>query len=124
MYIILTQDISSNRIKDMLGILTNMTKSESPLVKNSVANNLKFLLRNIPSLQNDGLDILRVLAKDPIDTIRISSVESIMFQVYDTKFFISTVWQVLKPLFEDSCWRVKYACILQIKDVRLSKSDM
>ena len=94
-----------------------MSKSDSPLVKNSVASNLKHLLKNIPSLQNDGLEILKVLAKESIDSIRIGAVESIMFQVYDTKFFIATVWPILKPLFEDSCWRVKFACITQIKDV-------
>lgn len=108
----------------MLGILSNMAKSDSPLVKNSVASNLKHLLKSIPTLQNDGLELLKGLAKDPIDSIRINSVESIMFEVYDTKVFINTVWNILKPLFEDSCWRVKFACILRIKEVPLFHQDL
>ena len=69
-------------------------------------------------MQNDGLDFLKVLSNDHIDAIRINTVESIMFHVYDQKTFNNFIWPLLKPLFEDPCWRVKYACILQIGDVR------
>ena len=27
------------------------------------------------------------------------------------------IWPILKPLFEDPSWRVKYACVLQISDI-------
>lgn len=77
----------------------------------------------MPNLQADGLDILKILSRDSIDSVRISSVDSIMFNVYDPKVrpahqtFSTSVWAVLKLLFEDSCWRVKYATILKISDI-------
>lgn len=75
------------------------------------------MLRSIPKLQSDGLEILKVLSRDHIDAIRVNAVESIIFQVYDKRTFSSIVWPLLKPLFEDPSWRVRLACILQIGDV-------
>ena len=112
-------DISQSKVKDILQIITNCTKSKIPQVRRSVAVNLKYLLKSIPKLQNDGLGFLKVLSSDHIDAIRINTVESIIFQVYDQNTFTSIIWPLLKPLFEDSSWRVKYACILQIGDVSL-----
>lgn len=79
--------------------------------------NLKYLLKSIPTLQTDFFETFKILSKDPIDSVRINIVDSIMFTVYDNKVFMSSIWPILKPLFEDVCWRVNYACICKIHDV-------
>jgi hypothetical protein len=73
----------------------------------------------MPTLQSDGLEILKALGRDHIDSIRIHTVESIMFQVYDNKTFTSLIWPILKPLFEDPSWRVRYTVIVEIGDVSI-----
>jgi hypothetical protein len=85
-------DISQAKLKEIIVILTQLMKSDFPTVRSAVAINLKvpvaspkFLLREIPSLQNDGFEILKILAKDPLDSVRIGTVETLMFCVYDNK---------------------------------------
>ena len=49
-YRILTKDISHNRISDILAITQNAARSRQPQVRCALAKNLKYLLREIPTL--------------------------------------------------------------------------
>ena len=77
------------------------------------------MLKSIPKLLGDGLTFLQALSKDKIDSIRVSAAESIVFQIYDPKSFVNILWPILKNMFEDPSWRVRYAVLLQIGDVTL-----
>jgi len=112
-------DIGHTRFKDILSIIAHAMKNKMPQVRSALAFNLKYLFRDSPKLQSDGTTFFKSLSKDPIETVRVNSIESIMFQVYDPKIFQSTIWPILKNLFEDASWRVKYAIVLQISDVSI-----
>jgi len=45
------------------------------------------------------------------------AVESILFKSFENKTFMSLIWPILKPTFEEQSWRVKYAVVGSIGEI-------
>jgi len=116
-YCKMCSSFSSSKYKEIITLATAGSTSEIPIVRKNTAIYIRYLIANCPKLESECLSILKVLMKDELDLNRVFAVESLLFKTYESKFFMSTVWPILKPSFEDASWRVKYGVVTCIGEI-------
>ena len=108
------QRVSQNHQEGLHAQFQNLVHDETPMVRRQAANNLaKFVKEMSPqTVMNDMIPLFQHLAKDDQDSVRLLTVE-ILIAIAEVvpkeqQSSHGVLLAVLRSLFEDKSWRVRY----------------